>query len=269
MGASFESDLNVISAANSSTTLLGASEAFQGTFVDVTNYTSVTVSVSSDAASLTDGIHLEWSMDGVNVHQHQHFTFTGPSTTDGISIHSTTRLTFFRIRYENGFTPQTTFVLETLLRKGTPSGTVSPIGTTTTSDADAETSKALLMMRSLDAPSTFVYPFATGDPFVIVTSPPNRSTHITQHVAATTFFAPQLDFFGIFATTRRTMTVFNDTKRGNLYIDSNSGVTATTYTYKVPPQHLWTMPEMWIRQSGGVWGIWDVADGTAHVMELF
>lgn len=269
MGISQQLDVNVASPENSSTTPLGAGATFTGVFVRVTDYTSVVATVDTNVSSAFEGFQLQWSNDGISEEISLRQSFGANDTfADG-----RVRAAYFRVVFINGAVAQGFFNLSTLLRRGTPTGSIILAGADVPVFADAQVTHGILTAPRLDLPTDLVHPRASGDPFLYVIPPPNRSTFIQLSVTATTVFSPQLDFFGIFASTRRTMTVFNNTIRGTLYIKQGgaASITPTGFDYAVYPQHTWTLPSDWINMSGTVFGIWDYdADGgEAHVIEAF
>jgi hypothetical protein len=94
---------HTISSANSTTSLLGAGATFQGTSVDVTNFSTVAVAFYADEA--TDGtLYFEASHDNVN-------WISVPYTVNNASIQTpyiwNVVEKYIRIKYVNGTTPQT------------------------------------------------------------------------------------------------------------------------------------------------------------------
>lgn len=260
-------DVNVISQSNSLDVPLGLNpnQSFTGTFTDVTGYTTITLTASTDIPAAA--VRFEWSTDGTNIDS----TTVFGDTSGELTVHATIRAKYFRVYYEASGLGQNYTRIQTLLRKGSISGGVSPVGEII-GRPDAQIVNAVIFARPLGSPTTEVSVFATDDPYLIVHHPPARSTFISQGISATTFFSPQLDFFGIFGPTRRFFTIFNNTIRGNLFIKFGgaASVSPTGYDYKIPPQGTWTMPYSWIPYSGTIFGIWDVAiGGEAHVMEAF
>lgn len=266
----FAPDLStLVDVANSSTTPLGISGVFTGSFTDVTAFTSVTVIVFSDQPSATNGYVLQWSTDGINIDDEQRFLYAGSPSEQGKVVHATVRARFFRVRYTNSISAQTIFRLQTLLRPGPQQGSVASLGIGTSTEHDALSVNAVLHARNVSSPSTLVMPFATGDPFLIVEQPLNRTTISERTIVASTLFSQALDLFGVFGGTRRWFSVYNDTIRGNLYIRLGSAATTVLYFWKVPARHTWQLPLGWGDYSGAINGIWDVADGSARTLEHF
>lgn len=260
----------VVSPENSSDQLLAAGGTFQGEFVKVANYATVSVLIHSNAASATNGLHIEWSTDAENVDDRQSFNYAGSASGLGLMVMATVRAAYVRIRYVNSsLTAQTFMRLQTLLHDKPPSASISYIGQPVTANDDALLTKSVLAARRVDSPQDVVMPFATGDPFLIVEHPPNRATLIENTVSQSTS-SQQLDFFGLFGGTRRVMTVFNDSTSAALKIRFGSAASQSDWSVKLRPQCLWELPLTWGLYSGTVHGVWESAgSGTAKVVEFF
>lgn len=102
---------NLISTANSTTSVLGAAGVFTGTSEDVTNYSLIQVSVYSSHASATDGLSIQQSSDGTNWDIVDTYTILA-ATGKTFSFQPSAR--YFRIVYTNGGTLQTSFRLQTI-----------------------------------------------------------------------------------------------------------------------------------------------------------
>jgi len=99
---------------NSTSTALGIGEVFTGEWEDTLDYGIVTVGVNADQDSAANGLDLQWSADGVNVHDHDNFTILaniGKIFTFGPARR------YVRLVYTNGSVAQTSFNIETSLRR--------------------------------------------------------------------------------------------------------------------------------------------------------
>lgn len=111
---------SAISTNNSTTAALNAAATFTGTADEITQYASITVGVIASHASATDGLSLEQSSDGTNWDIID--TYTVPATTGKtFGVQCTAR--YFRVRYTNGGTLQTSFRLQTILHAVMPRAT--------------------------------------------------------------------------------------------------------------------------------------------------
>lgn len=115
---------STVNAANSSTTPLGISATFTGTYVDVSLFTSIIVSIFADQASATDGVKFQWSSDGTNLDIEATAELAANA---GRAYSLSPRAQFFRVVYTNGATGQGAFRLETILHAGSVGPFTRPI----------------------------------------------------------------------------------------------------------------------------------------------
>ncbi len=269
MGASFNNDINVVDDQNSTNVLLGAFDTFTGVFVDVTGYSSVTLTTKSDVASVFSGINIDWSTDGVAVDlATQSFTFDPAIGLDGLTVHATVRGRFYRIRYNNWFTPQTTFHLQALLRKGTPAGTVRSIDPTNTfiTNLDTQIVQGILSMVGRANPQQVMLPVAddvnlpNDGPFVFVSPRPGKTDNVFKKVV-TASLSPAAMNSTAFTFERFTfLSITNNVKRGNLYLQLQNGtdLSPTHFDYMIPAGHTWEDPgQFGTVYPGEIWGVWD------------
>lgn len=264
------SDINLVDLGNSSITPLGVSGVFTGVYTDVTNFSSISIMVVSDRASATNGVTIQWSTDGVNLDDEQRFIYEGFASEQGRFIYAPIRARFVRMKYTNSSLAQSFFRLQTLLRRGPVQGLISPAGIDITTEADAVSTNSVLIAQRLSTPSDLVHLKTDDNAFLIVAN--RQNNNIVQNettVTAQTAFSQGLDFFGIFAGTRVHFHVFNDTIRGNLFIRYGGSASLSSWTVKVPPQHLYEAPYSWGTLGASINGIWDVADGFARCSEWF
>lgn len=104
---------------NSTTSNLGNGGVYTGTFVDVHPGGHLSIFVKADQASATDGLQVQWSTDGANLSGTSHtFTFTSDMVSAGNGQFYRIPILgyFFRVKYTNSTTPQTSFVIQTIWR---------------------------------------------------------------------------------------------------------------------------------------------------------
>lgn len=104
----------VISTANSTVTPLGISATFTGTSEEITNYSSIVVSVFADEASAVNGLSFEFSTDGINWDLTEAHSILA---SEGEPFILSPEGQFFRLVYTNGGTAQTLFRLETVFKR--------------------------------------------------------------------------------------------------------------------------------------------------------
>lgn len=100
---------------NTTSTPLSAAGVFTGSgWQDTIDYGILTISVVTDADSATDGLEIQWSVDGVNAIDADVFTILAdnPKTFTFGPAHR-----YYRIKYTNGGSDQTSFNLVSILRR--------------------------------------------------------------------------------------------------------------------------------------------------------
>ena len=266
MGATFSGDLNVTDPQNSTTTPLGALASYTGAYRNVTDYSSVSVSCLSDVASTFSGLHLQWSTDGVNQDiAPQRFTFDpNVVSADGFTVHATVRSAFVRIKYDNSVTPQSFFTLTTLLRKGTPAGTVRTIDPTNTFTTNLDVQAVQAIMAGVGFQNPEQIQLAQMDDtdlldqksFIFVSPRPTVNGNL-----ARTIVTASLTPVSIFTDSAKRVfsSITNDVLRGNLYLKLNtsSGLSPTSYDFKVPAGHTWRDAGNFCTYQGSIYGVWD------------
>ena len=105
---------SLVSTVNSSAVALGANAVFTGTAEDVTEYSSVKVSIFADQASATDGLQLQQSINGTNWDFID--AYSVPIAT-GKTFGAPVQAKFFRVVYTNGAVATTAVRLQTIYSK--------------------------------------------------------------------------------------------------------------------------------------------------------
>lgn len=265
-------DVNIVSVVNSTNTPLGAFDVFTGAWVNVTDFSSISVACTSDQGSQFSGVRIQWSTDGVTSNlPEQRFTFDPLAISQGtFRVHATVAAPFFRLLYENGFQAQATFVLVTLLRKGTPTATVRTLDPVNTfaANLDVGTVQAILSGRGrfngeqiqmvrlddVDLPN--------DGPFLFVTPRPGQSDAILRRTTAASLVPVRLNTTPGAVERPYMMSIVNSVQRGNLFLkldaSSSSGLTTTQFDAMVPPGHEWHfMSKSGTGWPGHVYGVWD------------
>lgn len=246
-----------ISPLNSSSIPLPAGGVFEGDWVQASDFAAVSVLVHADVLSADDGLQLEWSTDSINVDDRQSFDYAGTTANLGLTVIATVRSQYFRVRYINtSLLPQAFFRIQTLLHNETPSGSIGYLGQGVTVNDDVLVVKAVLAARDITTGTNVVLPFASDDPFLITTRPPNSSVVFERSIAASSAFSQQLDFFGIGGANRDYMSVSNGANSDLLLRLSFSPASATAYTERVKPGETFRLGLSWILYGGPVQGIW-------------
>jgi len=138
-----------ISEVNSSIngTLLGAGATFTGNAEDVEEYSLITVAVHSDVASATNGLELQFSMDGENWDRIKDMTMiaNASQTAFGGAFTVIPITKFFRVRYTNGATPQGEFRLSTKYHTAQSKGLTSTLDQTINNQVDVDLVRSAIM----------------------------------------------------------------------------------------------------------------------------
>lgn len=267
MGLTSNADTNIVDLRNSFVGTLAPNASFVGQYVDVSDFTSITFTSIGNVPPASTGIRFEWSEDGISVDS---TTIFGSDGSTESTVHSTIRSRFFRVRYTATASGQVGTRLQTLLRKGTIAGGVSKVGFVSGAP-DAQIVNGIMFGKTVTGafqPLSVIADEGTPANFNLVMEPPlNRNNTIVKIVVANITTPTQMDSLG-FGAARRAMTIYNNTERGNLFLKYNGAGSLAVFDYKIPPQHVWTMPTSWVNFGGTVFGLWDFADGDARVAEL-
>lgn len=127
---------------NSTSDNLGVSEVFNGVWQDTLNYNFIIIGVKTDQDSAVEGLLIEWSADGVTVHDDD-----GPfhvlANKGKVFTYSPARR-YMRITYTNGTSAQSFFNIQTIFKKNGSKGSSHKINDSIVGEDDAELVKAVL-----------------------------------------------------------------------------------------------------------------------------
>lgn len=130
---------------NSSSATLGSGGIFTGTATDLTGITNIGIFVRSDVASATNGLEIQFSTDNSTWYTDESYTIAA-ATEKTFSQGRIAR--YFRIKYTNGGTAQSSFNLQTtLFTGGRPKPSSHKLESTPISQDDAELVKAQLVAQ--------------------------------------------------------------------------------------------------------------------------
>lgn len=149
-----------ISTVNSTSVNLTGSSTFTGPWEDISGYATVSVLVKSDVASATDGLKLELSADGVTVHNDDVYTI---SANAGKVFSVPAYGKFFRVRYVNGASSQSSFALQTKYFVDYPKPSSHRIDNSIISQDDAELVKAVITGQRPDGTFTNIDTTSAGN----------------------------------------------------------------------------------------------------------
>lgn len=148
---------NHICATNTTTTPLGSNATFTGGWQDCLNYQEVNISILSDKNSATNGLVFQWSADGVNIGDTDVFSYY--TASGGTNYTPNPAFRYFRVLYTNGAVAQTTFSLQTILRRSMTGGSFHRIDSTLKDDNDARLTITIPKLKT--AQNTYVSQTAT------------------------------------------------------------------------------------------------------------
>lgn len=142
----------VIDYNNTTSTPLAGGATFTGT-ATYTRATTISVVVYANVASATDGLSIEFSMDGTNWdHTHVHSV----AAATAFMISTTLQTPYYRVRYTNGATVQTTFRLQTMTRDVPSSGATVLLSDLPTNEDHAQVTQSVLVGHTTAGGGSFV-----------------------------------------------------------------------------------------------------------------
>src|SRR3990167_1444688 len=133
--------VGIVSTLNSTTTPLSAGGSYLGTFEETLRWSHIVLTVYTDVPSLTDGLTIEWSTDGIHIDDDDIFTVPGDN---GKVYTFGPEAKYYRVRYINGSSPQSEFRLSVLLKPVSQKASSHRIKDDISTDDDAELIKAVL-----------------------------------------------------------------------------------------------------------------------------
>ena len=144
--------VGIVSTLNSTTTPLSAGGSYLGTFEETLRWSHIVLTVYTDVPSLTDGLTIEWSTDGIHIDDDDIFTVPGDN---GKVYTFGPEAKYYRVRYINGSSPQSEFRLSVLLKPVSQKASSHRIKDKIISDDDAELCKSVLTGEDDHNPGIF------------------------------------------------------------------------------------------------------------------
>jgi len=128
---------------NSSDVTLGVSATFNGTYVSLAGFASLSVSVDGTSAGTADGtLTMSFSHDGVTSVRDIIIAVSDVSATPPRTLGTVAE--FFKVTYANGTTATTSFSLQTILHTETV-GLISRLDQTLDDNTDVQNTRSVLM----------------------------------------------------------------------------------------------------------------------------
>lgn len=120
-GMSFNGDSSLkvvlpgrVSDENTSLIPLDAGDSFVGEFVNILNYAAITILACTDQNSALNGLEIQWSVDSSMVCEKDNFTILADK---GKLFTFFPGAKYLRVKYKNGAITQTSFQLQTILKR--------------------------------------------------------------------------------------------------------------------------------------------------------
>jgi hypothetical protein len=147
-----------VSTDNSTTDLLLAGATFTGVWENITNFGVIVITLKASHVSAADGLMVEFSNDGTNVISDD--VFTVPANI-GKTYSFQAAAQYFRVKYTNSGTDQTSFALQIVLKPYYVKPSSHRIQDNIIDDDDGELTLSVLKLRT--AADTYVSGAATNN----------------------------------------------------------------------------------------------------------
>ena len=126
---------------NSVSTTLGIGATFSGAWTDTLNFAELDLAISTSHASVTDGLDIQWSMDGINVQGHDKYTINGTSSKQ-YSFPCNPR--YYRVIYTNDGVAESNLVIQSILKVNSSKGSSHRLADALSGQDDAIVTKSLI-----------------------------------------------------------------------------------------------------------------------------
>lgn len=143
----------VVSTGNATTTALGSNASWTGTFEEVKNYACISFTLYADVSSANNGLELQWSGDGTNIDKVEYINVTGGT---GKALTFNIRSRYFRVKYTNGASAQSTFRVSTVYRYTGTGINNYPINNTITSTSLSTLTRSVIVGESTAGGGSYV-----------------------------------------------------------------------------------------------------------------
>lgn len=203
---------------NSSSTPLLADGIFEGSWQDTLGYGVIIIGIKTDQDSVTDGLEILWSADGVL--EDDSDVFTVDANAGRVFTFGSARR-YVKVRYTNSSSDQTLFRLQTLLKRVYSKASSHRISDSIVSDDDAELIKSVLSGEDQDG--SFQNVKTTRDGNLTISDNSSGLSIASGNVTGASF----IHKFGLapdFATTDGEVSVWDGAN------DSDIGVFSYTYS---------------------------------------
>lgn len=131
-----------VDTSNSTTTPLTGGASFTGTWVVNKDYASLQLGVKADQNSATDGLEMQFSNDGSTVHHVHYYSYL--TASGGIGYLFQPEFKYYRVKYTNGASAQTSFTLSLTARSVPLFPSQYRVSQTITSETQAIMTKSVI-----------------------------------------------------------------------------------------------------------------------------
>lgn len=176
-----------IDTGNSTNTPLAGNATYTGTWTDVLNASTITVTIFTSHASASNGFKFQTSTNGTDWDDGDLYTISATSAGEAKTYSFGVTARYYRIVYVNGPTLQTAFRLQTIIHYMATKSSSHRIGDSIVDDDDAELVKAVITGKSPTQDYVNVSVDDIGRLQVLAT--PVESDRFTYSAAATNFAA--------------------------------------------------------------------------------
>lgn len=149
-----ESISGTVDTSNSTTTPLTGGGVFTGSWVENKNYASLALGLKADQNSATDGVEIEFSNDGSTIHHTHNYTYYAAG--GGIGYIFQPEFKYYRVKYTNGASAQTSFTLSLTARSVPVFPSQYRVSTAITNETQALMTKSVITGETTGGGGGFV-----------------------------------------------------------------------------------------------------------------
>lgn len=256
----------IVSKNNSTTIPLAANATFIGAIDDVTSYEEIDINLDGGPSNAPGSLYFEFSTDGSNWDVSVLISGTQLTGPNIIPLPLRVILPYFRVRYVNGTTPQTSFRLTVCYHRTSGSRLTrflsQPIDTTESVDV---TKSITMASRQSDGSYQFLTLNASNG-LIVDGSAATQPVKMFSSTGSSTSVAGSTSLITLLAanTSRLGATVFNDST-ANIFVNLGNSASMTNYTVRMKPLSYFETP---FGYTGIITAVFDAANGFARITEI-
>lgn len=227
--------ISAVSTANSTSVALGANATFTGTFEDALLYSDLVFLVLADQASATNGLVVQYSNDGVIVHDSDVFTIPA---ANGQQFSVGRKGRYFRVVYTNGAIAQASFSLGVIKSAMHVRDSTVKLGDSIDDQQDTTLETSCLKART--AAGAWVPILCSTDGVLAAEDAAGTTPTVTKK----TLVANTNQNMAAADTTRRGVILWSDSQFVSIKLGATAG--ADDYSFQLPPLTDYVVPD-WAR----------------------